>query len=219
MQILVPPGVYAPHSDTRMLARLIESEPQLRGSRVLDMCTGSGAVALTAARGGAREVEAVDVSVRAVAATRLNAALNRVKVRAHRGDLFGPVNGRKFDLIVSNPPYIPGDDELPKRGPSRAWEGGQRGRKVIDRVVTESPAHLHPGGSLMVVQSSICGTDATLEAMRRAGLRAEVVESETNPLGPLFTERVEQLERAGLLVRGQRHEELVVVRGTRPEDG
>ncbi|MGI8750630.1 MAG: HemK2/MTQ2 family protein methyltransferase [Thermoleophilaceae bacterium] len=213
MQILVPPGVYKPDTDTRMLARLVESEPRLSGSRVLDVCTGSGAVALTAARGGAREVEAVDVSRKAVATTRLNAALNRVKVHAHHGDLFGPFDGREFDLVVSNPPYIPGDDELPTRGPSRAWEGGERGRRLIDRVVAGAPAHLRPGGSLMVVQSSICGTEETLQAMRHVGLQAELVESETGPLGPLFTERVVQLERAGLLKPGHRHEELVVLRG------
>ena len=213
MQILVPPGVYRPDGDTRMLARLVDSEPQLSGARVLDLCTGSGAVALTAARAGARDVEAVDVSRKAVAAARLNAALNRVKVRVHRGDLFGPVNGRRFDLVVSNPPYVPGDDELPTRGPSRAWEGGERGRRLIDRVVAGAPDHLRPGGSLMVVQSSICGADETLEAMGRAGLRAELVGSETSPLGPLFTARVRQLESAGLLEPGQRHEEIVVIRG------
>lgn len=213
MRILVLPGVFKPDSDTRMLARLVESEPRLPGSRVLDLCCGSGAVALTAARGGAREVDAVDVSRKAVATTRLNAALNGVKVRAQRGDLFGPVDGRRFDLIVSNPPYVPGDDELPTRGPSRAWEGGERGRRLIDRVVVGAPNHLSPGGSLMVVQSSICGPEETLEAMRRAGLDPELVARETNPLGPVFTERVAQLERAGLLPPGQRHEELVVLRG------
>lgn len=199
-----------------MLARLVESEPQLPGARVLDVCTGSGAVAVTAARAGAGQVEAVDVSGKAVATTRLNAALNRVKVRAHRGDLFGPVGGRKFDLIVSNPPYLPGDDELPTRGLRRAWEGGERGRKLIDRVVHAAPAHLRPGGSLLIVQSSICRTDETLKAMRRVGLSAEVVKSESGPLGPLLAERVQRLEAAGLLEAGRRHEEIVVLRGEGP---
>jgi len=213
VRIVVLPGVFKPHSDTRLLTRFVESESLLPGSRVLDLCAGSGAVALAAAQAGAREVDAVDVSRKAVATTRLNAALNGASVRAHRGDLFGPVDGRRFDLIVSNPPYVPGDDELPTRGLSRAWEGGARGRTLIDRVVAGAPAHLRPGGSLMVVQSSVCGTDETLEAMRRAGLHATVVGSETNPFGPVFTERVARLERAGLLEPGQRHEELVVLRG------
>src|SRR5437660_1567412 len=108
-----------------MLADCLAQEPIGTGTRVLDLCTGSGLLALTAALRGASTVVAVDVSRRAVLSAQLNASLNGVTVRALRGDLFAPVRGRRFDLIVSNPPYVPGaSSELPRRGAARAWEAG-----------------------------------------------------------------------------------------------
>ena len=104
-----------------MLAERVQEEV-IPGFSVLDLCAGSGAVAVAAALAGAGEVTAVDVSRRSALAVRLNAALNGVRVRALQGDLFEPVAGRRFDLIVSNPPYLPG--ALPERGAARAWEGG-----------------------------------------------------------------------------------------------
>ena len=155
-----------------MLAERVQEEV-IPGSTVLDLCTGSGAVAIAAALAGAGEVTAVDVSRRSALAVRLNAALNGVRVRALQGDLFGPVAGRRFDLIVSNPPYLPG--ELPERGASRAWEGGADGRAFIDRIIAGAPDHLRPGGSLLLIHSSVCGTDRTLAALSAAGLEAEVI--------------------------------------------
>ncbi len=67
MRILSPPGVFRPRSDTWMLARLIARDPRLPGSDVLDLCTGSGALAIASARAGASRVTAV-VAIRAVAA-------------------------------------------------------------------------------------------------------------------------------------------------------
>jgi release factor glutamine methyltransferase len=197
-----------------MLAEFIKSQPGLPGSRVLDVCTGSGALAVTAARGGA-QVDAVDMSRRAVITTRINARLNGVGVQAHRGDLFGPVEGSKFDLIVSNPPYLPGASELPRHGASRAWEGGATGRLLIDRIAAEAPRHLRPGGRLLMVHSSVCGTGETLEALRAGGLQADVLERRRGPFGALLEARAESLEAAGVITPGHREEELTVVAGTR----
>jgi HemK-like putative methylase len=105
MRIATLPGVFRPRPDTWMLAAQLRA--QLRpGATVLDVCTGSGALAICAALRGAREVTAVDVSRRAVWTARLNARLNRVRVRAVRSDLFSALGGARFDVIVSNPPYI-----------------------------------------------------------------------------------------------------------------
>jgi release factor glutamine methyltransferase len=183
---------------------------------VLDVFTGSGVLAIAAARAGAREVTAIDVSRRAVWSARLSARLNGVSVRVLRGDLFAPVGGRRFDAIVANPPYLPtGPDELPRRGRARAWEGGSDGRALLDRLCVEAPAHLRPGGLLLLVQSSICGIDATLTRLRDGGLRSEVVALRRGPFGPLLAERVAALEARGLLRPGQREEELLVIRGWR----
>ena len=214
MRIVVPPGVFRPRSDTWMLADLIRAEERIPGSSVLDVCTGSGALAVAAAKGGARAVTAVDVSRRAVLAAWLNARLNGVRVRALRGDLFAPVNGRPFDAIVSNPPYLPtAREELPRRGAGRAWDAGRDGRALLDKVIAGAPSLLAPGGLVLLIQSSLTGVDETLERLRRAGLaQAEVVARRRGPLGPLLAARAAQLERRGILRPGERHEELVAIR-------
>jgi release factor glutamine methyltransferase len=217
MRLAVPPGVFRPISDTWLLADALDRQPLPPGARVLDVCSGSGALAVRAALGGPREVTAVDVSRRSVATIRLNAALNGVRVRALRGDLFAPVAGERFDAIVSNPPYVPSpSDELPAAGLERAWEAGRDGRALLDRICAAAPAHLGPGGVLLVVQSALLGLDPTLEALRAGGLRADVAVHERGPLGPLMNGRRAQLEAAGLLAPGQRDEDVVVVRGLRP---
>ena len=212
MRIVAPPGVFRPLSDTMLLAEC--ARPHARGARVLDLCTGSGALAVAAARAAAAEVVAVDVSRRAVLTARLNARLNGVRVDARRGDLFAPVAGERFDLIVSNPPYVPSaGDELPGRGLERAWEGGRDGRRLLDRICDQAPAHLAPGGVLLVVHSSVCGEAATLERLTAAGLAPRVVERRRGELGPLLSDRAPMLRERGLLEPGAREEELLVVAG------
>ena len=210
MRIIAPPGVFRPRSDSRLLADC--ARPYAAGARVLDLCTGSGFLALAAARAGATEVVAIDVSRRAVAAARLNARLNGVRVSARRGDLFEPVAGARFDLIVSNPPYLPGaGDGLPSRGPARAWEGGQDGRVLLDRICDQAPAHLRPGGVLLLVHSSVCGEQRTLERLAAARLRPRVQARRRGALGPLLSRRRQLLRTRGLLPGGADEEELLVV--------
>ena len=196
-----------------MLAGLISRDPRLPGSRVLDLCTGSGVLAIAAARAGAESVTAVDLSRRAVATTLLNAAVNRVRVEAVRGDLLKPVAGRRFDLIVSNPPYVPSEeDALPRRGQRRAWDAGSDGRILLDRITREAPAHLSPGGTLWLVHSSVCDTGRTLESLAAAGLDPSVAETAPGPLGPLLAARAPMLAERGLIDPDTGDEELVAIR-------
>jgi len=195
-----------------MLARALRAERLPAGSRVLDVCTGSGLLAVTAALNGA-QATAVDVSRRATLCAALNARLNGVRVRALRGDLFAAVRAERFDAIVSNPPYLPGDDELPTRGPRRAWDAGRDGRAILDRICAEAPAHLAPGGVLLIVHSSLCDTEATLRALSEGGLRTDVVARHRGALGPLLRARAPLLEARGLLAVGEREEDVVIVRG------
>ena len=185
------------------------------GEQALELCTGSGAVALEMAATGAR-VTAIDVSRRSVATVRLNALLRRLRVRALQGSLFEPVAGERFDLIVTNPPYVPAPtDDLPDRGARRAWDAGRDGRALIDPICDAAAAHLEPGGAILIVHSSLCGTDLTVHRLRAAGLEADVVARERGPLGPLMLARVEQLEASGALKPGEREEDVVIVRGRR----
>jgi release factor glutamine methyltransferase len=184
-----------------------------RGASVLDVFTGSGVLGVSAGLLGARAVTATDIARRAVLNARLNAVLNRVRLRALRGDLFAPVGGERFDLVLANPPYVPGaDDELPSRGAERAWEGGRTGRVLIDRFCAGVAAHLSPGGSALLVHSSLCGEDATREALGKVGLEVDVLSRERGPLGPITEARAELLERRGLLGPGVREEEMLVIR-------
>ena len=213
MRIVTLPGVFRPRSDSWMLARHLCA--QIRpGARVLDLCTGSGAIAVAAACAGAGEVTAVDVSRRAVVTARLNARLNGTRVRALRGRLFDPVAGERFDAIASNPPYLPAeDDALPTRGPQRATDAGLDGRVLLDAICEQAPAHLEPGGVVLLVHSSLIGVERTTELLERGGLRVDVLERRHGPLGPLLTARAPILEARGMLAPGVREEDVVVVRG------
>jgi release factor glutamine methyltransferase len=185
---------------------------------VLDLCAGSGAVAVAAARLGVGDVTAVDVSRRAVAAAWLNARGRGLKVQVYCGDLLGPVAGRRFDVITANPPYVPSAvDRLPTRGVARCWDAGTDGRAVLDRICAEAPPLLAPGGVLLMVFSSLCGVDQTLGRLADAGMEASVVGRSRQPFGPVLSARATMLEHRGLIGPGQRWEELVVVRGGKPD--
>lgn len=216
MRLVTLPGVFRPHSDSRLLADYLREavEP---GSSVADICTGSGVLAVTAACAGAGRVTAVDVSRRAVLTAWINARLNGVSIRARRGDLLAPLFGERFDLIVSNPPYVPAaDDDLPTRGRARAWDAGRDGRALLDRICAQAPARLRPGGAVLVVHSSVCDPDRTVAMLARGGLVAETVIRSRGPLGPLLRERSATLEARGLLPPDAREEEIVLIQGRRP---
>jgi release factor glutamine methyltransferase len=218
MPLFTVPGVFRPRSDSVMLAEWVGKRARPRSS-ALDPFTGSGILAIAAARAGA-QTTAVDVSRRAVACAALNARLNGVRVRALRGDMFAPVGARRFDLIVANPPYLPGAVDGPARGAARAWEGGGDGRRLIDRLCAEAPAHLTPFGELLLVHSSICGEDETVARLAAGGLAVQVLDRRRGPLGPLMRRRAAELEARGLIAPGEREEELLVfsarAAGTRP---
>jgi len=211
MRLLPLPGVFQPPSDSYMLADQLRRERLGPGVIVLDLCTGSGHLAVVAALAGASAV-GIDVSRRSMLSVRLNALLNGVRVTALRGDLFGPVAGRRFDVIVSNPPYLPHPDEkLPQRGLARAVDAGPRGRAFLDRICSHVGEHLTPGGVLLLVHSSVCGERDTLDALSARGLEAEVAYRHRGPLGPILQTRVDWLRSQGMLMSDDQ-EDVIVVR-------
>ncbi len=218
MRLVIPPGVLKPPSDAYLLAEQLRREPLADGLSVLDLCSGSGILGIVAAQCGAR-VTAVDISQKAVLATRLNARLNGVKVRVVRGDLFGAVSRERFDVIVSNPPYLPSEStELPQRGASRAWDAGPDGRSFLDRICAQSELHLSPGGVLLLVHSSLSDEQRTVEDLSRRGYQAEVTQRSRGQLGPRMHARAPLLRARGLLTDGE-FEEIVVVRAKRLTSG
>jgi release factor glutamine methyltransferase len=198
-----------------MLARVVSAHGWAVEKDVLDVFTGSGALALASAREGARSVTSIDISRRALVSVWLNARRAGVRVTLRRGDVLAPVAGQKFDLILANPPYLPGDETLPARGPARAWEGGHDGRVLVDRLLDDVSDHLRPGGRVLIVHSSLTGEAQTCERMRRAGLRPEVMARHHGPLGTVGRARIAMLRERGLLAAGDgnEHEEILVISG------
>ena len=209
---VVAPGVFRPRSDTWLLARAACREPLPDRPRVLELCAGPAFAGIAVARRREGDLTSVDVSRRAVLNARVNARLNGVKIDARQGDLFAAVPAGDFDLILANPPYLPGSDP-PDRGPARHWEGGADGRAVLDRICAEAPGYLAPGGTLLLVHSEVCGTHATLGAYTGGGLLADIAASMRGPLGPILRARRAELEADGRLAPGQTVEEVVVARG------
>lgn len=198
LRVRALPGVWRPSTDARLLAQLVAERGLAAGADVLDMFSGSGALAVAASLSGARSVTAIDVSRRALLSVRLNARRNGARVRTLRGDLFTPVAANTFDLIVANPPYFPGGETLPARGPARAWEGGLDGRALVDRLCAEAPGHLRPGGRLLVVHNAMTDERQTRERLEDGGLHTEVLLRHRGPYGPVGRAAMALLRERGL---------------------
>jgi release factor glutamine methyltransferase len=216
MWLLRPPGVYRPQADTWLLTQALYDAAIPFGARVLDLCTGTGALAVAAARAGASHVTAVDISLCAVLTARFNALIHRIPVRVECGNALRFPADRKFDVVLANPPYVPCEEgELARHGSGRAWNAACDGRALLDPLCDNAPGMLSPGGMLLIVHSEVCGIETTLDRLRGAGLKAAVVARRVEPFGPVMRQRISLLERQGLIEPGQRHEELVVIRADR----
>jgi ribosomal protein L3 glutamine methyltransferase len=125
--------------------------------RVLDLCTGSGCLAILAAMRfpGAR-IDAIDVSADALAVAKINVAEHGLddRITLLQGDLFAPSGNTRYDLILTNPPYVDaaGMAKLPpeyRHEPKRALDGGKDGIAIVRRIMAEAGAHLTPHGGLL----------------------------------------------------------------------
>jgi release factor glutamine methyltransferase len=148
----------------------------VRGARVLEIGCGSGVLLAAAGTLGAAALCGVDVEPAAVAATRrlLQGLDPDAEVEVHQGDLFAPVDGRRFDLIVANLPHFPMETAaLGDRLPS--WSsGGADGRSLLDPFVAGLGGHLTPSGRAVIAHNAFVDLDATKTAASRQGLRVGV---------------------------------------------
>ncbi|OBF51897.1 methylase [Mycobacterium sp. 852002-53434_SCH5985345] len=211
-------NVYQPQDDSRLLVNVMQESALIPGRRVLDLCTGSGFVAIAAAEMGGADVTAFDICPHAVGCSRGNAAAVGVNVDVRKGTWSDALDCAPFDVVVSNPPYVPtppnGDTEYisPSAGPSWAWNAGPDGRMVLDPLCEAAPKLLCDGGSLLLVHSALAGVRQSLDSLKWAGMDAKVIASKWIPFGPVMTARANWLESVGLIPRGRREEELIVIR-------
>ena len=187
------PGVLIPRFDTEALCQ--QAFDRMRGAvRLLDLCTGSGAVAVAIARRFPKaRVLAGDISPKAVALARENAVRCGTAVEVRQGDLFAPFAGDTFDMIVSNPPYIPAGalgalQEEVRREPALALDGGADGLDFYRRIIKEAPAHLSPGGWLLLEIGSDQG--AAVLALMEESCREMELYSDLNGLDRVAVGRI-----------------------------
>lgn len=153
----VTPAVLIPRPDTELLVELALARlPPEAPHAVLDLGTGSGCIAVSLAleRPNAR-VTAVERAADALAVARENAARLSASVEWLAGDWFEPLDGRRFDIIVGNPPYVAANDPHLARGdvrfePLGALASGTGGLDDLRRLIAYAPRHLQPGGSLLL---------------------------------------------------------------------
>jgi release factor glutamine methyltransferase len=172
LTLAVNPAVLIPRPETELLVELALA----RGpASVLDLGTGSGAIALAIKRHlPAARVVAVERSAAALAVARRNALKLGLQVEFRHGLWFEPVAGERFDLVVSNPPYVAmGDAHLSQDDlrfePQSALVAGPEGLDALRDIVRGAPSHLNPGGWLLVEHG--LGQDAAVRTLlAQAGL-------------------------------------------------
>ena len=177
MPLVVFPGVFHPSLflSTSLLLDVLDQLRLKPNSSVLDLGTGTGICAIFAAMKGA-QVTATDISPLAVRCAKVNVAINYVedRVRVVEGDLFLPVEGEKFDLVIFNPPYYEGK---PRDWQEYAW----RGENVLQRFVQGLGAHLAKGGMALLSVSTELDLAAIREELHANGFDVREVRKRRLP--------------------------------------
>jgi release factor glutamine methyltransferase len=175
LPLRVTPDVLIPRPETEELVEAaLERLPRDEARKVLDLGTGSGCIAVAIARQRpAAQVTAVDSSSPALALARENAAALDVEVEFLASDWFAALGGRRFDLIVANPPYVAADDPHLRRGdlrfePRPALAAGADGLAELRRIVGAAPKHLRPRGWLLL-EHGYNQAEACRDLLRNAG--------------------------------------------------
>jgi release factor glutamine methyltransferase len=175
----VTPATLIPRPETELLVELaLERIPQQSTPRILDLGTGSGAIALSIAHARPHSlVLACDASAAALSVARENAQrLNCSNATFQQSDWYAALADQRFDLIVSNPPYVAAHDPHLQQGdlrfePLSALASGDDGLTDIRRIVAQARAHLEPGGWLLL-EHGYDQADAVRELLLAAGVSA-----------------------------------------------
>jgi release factor glutamine methyltransferase len=174
----VGPAVLIPRHETELLVELaLAKMSKYSEPSVLDLGTGSGCIAITLALEAPQsKVTALDASAQALVIARQNSTVLGAKLTVLEGSWFKPLSGSRFDLIVSNPPYIKAGDPHLGQGdlrfePASALSSGADGLDDIRAIVAAAPDHLQPGGWLLF-EHGYDQANAMLDVMERGGFTA-----------------------------------------------
>ena len=169
-------NVYIPAEDSYLLADNLEIK---KGQSVLEIGTGTGIVAMYASR-LTDHITVTDINFDACQLAEKNFTANGIEnIEVLFGNLFEPVENRKFDVILFNTPYLPTEEgDVIDDTINYAFDGGLNGRKVIDMFLNEVGNHLNDGGIVQMIQSSLSGNEETLEKFDEMGFIAEIKASE-----------------------------------------
>lgn len=173
-------NVYEPAEDSFLFA---ENFSVTEGDSVVDIGTGCGILGVLAANQSAR-VFAIDINPHAVRCAKENAELNHVvgKMFFLHGDLLTSLRtGVTFDLILFNAPYLPCSLSGRSSWLERAWAGGNAGRPVIDRFISEIPKYLKHRGRVFLMQSTLSDINKTVREFENKGLKTNVVAKRALP--------------------------------------
>ena len=143
-----------PRFDTEILVETVLNDIKngAGNQKVLDLCTGSGCIAITISKLSDCQIVGVDINESAVAMARINADKLNAKVLFLKSNLFESLNEQKFDIIVSNPPYIKSSEvetlEVSEFDPHLALDGGSDGLDFYRKIIADAPKHLSKGGKI-----------------------------------------------------------------------
>lgn len=173
--------VLIPRPETELLTELAIAELlKLPAPAALDLCCGSGCISTSMALAVPQaDVHAADLSTGALAVTKRNAETLGARVSLHQGDLFAAVAGLRFDLIISNPPYIPTQDcrslqtEVMQE-PAMALDGGSDGYDFYRRIANEAPLHLNASG-VVLLEVGFDQAETVEQLLQAAGFRTTCI--------------------------------------------
>jgi len=163
------PTVYEPKEDSQLLAETI---PAGIHGKALDLGCGTGIQTINLLEKGANHVTASDVNLNAVANAKQNLETLGLQNKASliESDLFSAFSGKKFDVIVFNPPYLPSEEIR-----DSAVDGGKLGRLFLDKFLREAPGHLNPDGVIYFLHSSLNDEKLTQRFLKELGYSHKVL--------------------------------------------
>jgi release factor glutamine methyltransferase len=175
-EITALPNVYGGWLDSELMCEVIQIP---KGAEVLDLCTGTGVIAIKAAQLGASHVVAVDLNPEAVKSAQFNVDnLNLPQVEIREGSMFEPVKGMTFDVIIINPPYM--DHEAADKTEICFWD---EGNNVTRQFFGEYAGYLKPGGKVYLAWGDFADMEILKTLADEHNVHLVLLDSKTTPSG------------------------------------